>query len=90
MTKKDERNSYPYSKEKYRDLFKHSLWVVPGIKAAKALKNLMYKHPVFGSGQFDIINVTGSDDEESSDALNSVKNGIKKAEKLNNYTITLS
>lgn len=90
MTKKDERNSYPYSKEKYRDLFKHSLWVVPGIKAAKALKNLMYKHPVFGSGQFDIINVAGSDDEESSDALNSVKNGIKKAEKLNNYTITLS
>ena len=90
MTKKDERNSYPYSKEEYRDLFKHSLWVVPGIKAAKALKNLMYKHPVFGSGQFDIINVAGSDDEESSDALNSVKNGIKKAEKLNNYTITLS
>ncbi len=90
MTKQDEKNCYPYSKEEYRDLFKHSLWMVPGVKEAKALKKLMSKHPVFGSGQFDIVNVAGSDDEESSDALNSVKSAIKDAEKLNMYTITLS
>ena len=90
MTKKDENNSYPYSKEEYRELFKHSLWMIPGVKEAKALKNLMLKHPVFGNGQFDIVNVAGSDDEESSDALNSVKKAIKEAEKLDTYTITLS
>ena len=90
MTKQDEKNCYPYSKEEYRDLFKHSLWMVPGVKEAKALKKLMSKHPVFGSGQFDIVNVAGSDDEESSDALNSVKSAISNAEKLDLYTITLS
>lgn len=90
MTKQDEKNCYPYSKEEYRDLFKHSLWMVPGVKEAKALKNLMSKHPVFGSGQFNIVNVAGNDDEESSDALNSVKAAIKDAEKLDMYTITLS
>lgn len=90
MTKKDENNSYPYSKDEYRDLFKHSLWMIPGIREARALKELMKKHPIFGSGQFDIVNVAGSDDEESADALNSVKNAIKKAEELDTYTITLS
>lgn len=90
MTKEDDKNSYPYSKDEYRDLFKHSLWMVPGVREAKALKNLMLKHPVFGSGQFDIVNVAGSDDEESVDALNSVRNAISKAEKLDTYTITLS
>ena len=90
MSKKDENNSYPYSKEEYRSLFKHSLWMIPGVREAKALKNLMLKHPVFGNGQFDIVNVAGSNDEESADALNSVKNAIKKAEELDTYTITLS
>lgn len=90
MTKIDDKNSYPYSKEEYRQLFKHSLWMVPGVHEARTLKNLMMKHPVFGSGQFNIINVAGNDDEESADALNSVKNAISEAEKNDTYTITLS
>lgn len=90
MTKQDDTNGYPYSKSEYRELFKHSLWMVPGVREAKALKKLMLKHGVFGSGQFDIVNVAGSDDEESADALNSVRNAISKAEKLDTYTITLS
>lgn len=90
MTKEDGHSAYPYSKDEYRKLFKHSLLMVPGVREAKALKNLMLKHPVFGSGQFNIVNVAGSDDEESSDALNSVRNAIKEAEKLDTYTITLS
>lgn len=90
MTKKDDENSYPYSRDEYRDLFKHSLWMVPGVREAKALKELMLKHPVFGNGQFDVVNVAGSDDEESADALNSVRTAIERAEKLETYTITLS
>lgn len=90
MTKKDENNNYPFSSEEYRNLFKHSLWMIPGVKEARALKKLLQKHKVFGNGQFDIINVAGNDEEEAIDALNSVKKGIKKAEELDTYTITLS
>lgn len=90
MTKSNNSSCYPYSKDEYRDLFKHSLWMVPGVREAKALKELMLKHSVFGSGQFDIVNVAGSDDEESADALNSVRTAISNAEKNDIYTITLS
>ena len=90
MTKSDNNSAYPFSKDEYRELFRHSLWMVPGVREAKALKALMSKHPVFGNGQFDIVNVAGSDDEESADALNSVRKAIAKAEKVDTYTITLS
>lgn len=90
ITKYDDKSAYPFSCEEYRELFKHSLWIIPGVREAKALKSLMERHPIFGSGQFDIINVAGNDDEESSDALNSVRNAIAKAEKMDTYTITLS
>ena len=90
MTKSDNKSAYPFSKDEYRELFRHSLWMVPGVQEAKALKALMSKHPIFGNGQFDIVNVAGSDDEESADALNSVRNAIAKSEKVDTYTITLS
>lgn len=91
MTKKDENSNYPYSTEEYRNLFQHSLWMVPGVNEAKALKALMMKHPVFGSGAFNIVNVAGDGDEEKeySNALREVQNAIKKTQP-GNYTITLS
>lgn len=90
MTKEDSDNCYPYSNAEYRSLFKHSLWMVPGIREARALKKLMLKHPVFGNGVFDIINVAGSGDEEEKyeEALSKVQNAIKNSG--DNYTITLS
>ena len=90
MTKEDDNSYYPYSNEEYRSLFKHSLWMVPGIKEAKALKKLMLKHPVFGCGQFNIVNVAGNGDEEeaSEEALSKVRKAIKEAG--DDYTITLS
>lgn len=90
MTKEDADSYYPYSNKEYRELFKHSLWMVPGVKEAKALKNLMLQHPVFGCGQFNIVNVAGNGDEEeaSEEALSKVRNAIKEAG--DDYTITLS
>ena len=38
MTTEDADSYYPYSNKEYRELFKHSLWMVPGVKEAKALK----------------------------------------------------
>lgn len=91
LTKEDPSSGYPFSNEKYRNLFKHSLWIVPGVKEAKAFKKLMLKHPIFGNGMFDIVNVAGIGDEEekSKEALTKVRKAIKEAG-TENYTITLS
>lgn len=91
ITKKDEDSQYPYSTEENRSLFRHSLWMVPGVKEAKALSQMMKTHPVFGNGAFNIVNVAGDGDEEekSEDALEKVQNAIKSAGD-EGYTITLS
>lgn len=92
MTKEDSKSQYPFSNKEYRDLFRHSLWMVPGVREAKALKALMLKHEVFGSGQFDIVNVAGDGDEEEKpeEALTKVRKAIRAANKDGSYTITLS
>lgn len=91
ITKKDEGSQYPYSTEEYRSLFRHSLWMVPGVKEAKALSQMMKTHPIFGNGAFNIVNVAGDGDEEEKleDALEKVQNAIKSAGN-EGYTITLS
>ncbi|WP_024859065.1 Eco57I restriction-modification methylase domain-containing protein [Ruminococcus albus] len=89
IAKEDEDSQYPYSSKEYRELFRHSLWMIPGVKEAKALKRMMKKHPVFGL--FDVVNVAGDGDEEekSDTALAKVRNAIKNAGN-DGYTITLS
>ena len=81
-------SGYPFSTQEYRDMFRHTLWMVPGVKEAKALSELLRKHPVFG--KFGIANVAGEGDkyeeEHAKDALELVRNTIKN----NRYSITLS
>lgn len=88
LVKDDTKTGYPYSTQEYRDMFKHTLWMIPGVKEAKALSELLRKHPVFK--QFGIANVAGEGDkyeeEKSQDALELVRNTIKN----NEYSITLS
>lgn len=89
ICKEDEESNYPYSTEAYRDNFRHSLWMVPGVKEAKALSKMLKAHPVFG--QFEIVNVAGAGDEEESneEALKKVENAITD-KPHETYTITLS
>ena len=89
---KEENSNYPYSNEEFRKLFQHSLWIVPGVREAKALKALMMRHPIFGNGTFNIVNVAGEGDEEKryDDALLEVQNAIKESEKDFSSTITIS
>jgi hypothetical protein len=91
ITKDDPDSHYPYANEEYRNLFRHALWMVPGIKEAKALSKLMKKHPVFGCSAFEIVNVAGAGDEEEpfEDALQKVRQAINGAGN-DGYTITLS
>ena len=88
LVKDDSKTGYPYSTQEYRDMFKHTLWMVPGVKEAKALSELLRNHPVFK--EFGIANVAGEGDkfeeEKSQDALELVRNTIKN----NEYSITLS
>lgn len=91
LCKKDNDSNYPYSTDEYRDYFRHSLWMVPGVKEARALSKLLQEHSVFGSGVFNIVNVAGAGDEEVGykDALAAVQNafGDNPAE---TYSITIS
>ena len=91
LCKKD-NNNYPFSTEEYRAYFRHSLWVVPGVKEAKALSTLLSKHSIFGNKQFwKIVNVAGEGDEEveSKDALEAVRKAFGENSD-ETYTITIS
>lgn len=87
LTKEDAESMYPFANRRYRSIFRHTLWMVPGVKAAKALSAMLREHPVFG--HFDIVNVAGEGDEEEAheEALRKVNKAIESAQ----YgTITLS
>ena len=88
MITEDANSGYPYSTKEYRDMFRHTLWMVPGVKEAKALSELLRSHPVFKN--FGIANVAGEGDkyeeEHSNDALELVRKTIEE----NDYSITLS
>ena len=90
ICKADTESNYPYSTAEYRDNFRHSLWMVPGVKEAKAMSALLQTHPVFS--QFKIVNVAGEgdDDEKEEEALAKVKKAIGGDKSHENYTITLS
>lgn len=89
ICKKDEKTNYPFSTDEYRNYFRHSLWVVPGVKEAKALSTLLRNHHIFKN--FTIVNVAGDGDEEIdvSDALKAVKDAMTDNPDKT-YTITLS
>ena len=76
LTKEDKESCYPFANEGYRAIFRHTLWMLPGVKAARALSALLQRHPVFQ--YFDVVNVAGDgdDDEESRDALEAVTRAI--------------
>ncbi len=89
LTKEDKESCYPFANEEYRNIFRHTLWMVPGVKEARALSTMLQKHPVFQ--HFKIVNVAGDgdQDEESRDALVAVEEAIGRDPDATR-TITLS
>lgn len=69
---------YPFSNDEYRQCFRHTLWVVPGVKEAQALKKLLELTPLCKRGGFKVVNVAGNseDDEQRGDALDKVLKAI--------------
>lgn len=89
ICKKSDTTNYPFSTSEYRNYFRHSLWVVPGVKEAKALSALLKNHHIFKN--FTIVNVAGDGDEEidTGDALKAVEKAMTDNPD-STYTITLS
>ena len=89
LTKEDKESCYPFANEEYRNIFRHTLWMLPGVKEAKAMSALLQRHPVFR--HFTIVNVAGDGDadEESRDALEAVNRAIGEDPDATR-TITLS
>lgn len=89
LCKDDKDSLYPYSNDEYRRIFRHTLWILPGVKAARALSAKLRTHPVFGL--FEIVNVAGNgdEDEENADALQMVNKAIGP-DPDETFTITLS
>lgn len=89
ISKENSESNYPYSTLEYQDNFRHSLWMVPGVKEAKALSKMLKIHPIFS--QFEVVNVAGDGDEEEAkeEALKKVESAITDRPH-ETYTITLS
>ena len=89
ITKEDKESCYPFANEEYRNIFRHTLWMLPGVKEARAMSVMLQSHPVFQ--HFKVVNVAGNgdEDEESKDALVAVEEAIGKDPDATR-TITLS
>lgn len=89
ISKGDKESNYPFATKEHRDNFRHSLWMVPGVKEAQALSSLLKSHTVFG--HFNIVNVAGDGDEEEAkeEALEKVNKAIT-IKPHETYTITIS
>jgi len=89
LCKDDKDSLYPYSRDAFRKIFRHTLWVVPGVKAARAISAKLKAHPIFSA--FTIVNVAGNgdEDEENAEALKMVNDAIGP-DPDESYTITLS
>lgn len=76
LSKEDKESCYPFANEEYRNIFRHTLWMLPGVKEAKAMSAMLQEHPVFQ--HFRVVNVAGEGDvdEESKDALVAVEEAI--------------
>ena len=86
ISSESDDSNYPFANQEYRDMFKHTFWILPGVKEARAFSAMLKEHPVFKD--YEVVNVAGEGDVEQpyDDALKSVRNAIKKS----SHTITLS
>lgn len=89
LIENDAGSMYPFSNELFENTFRHTLWMVPGVRAARALSHLLKKHDTFK--KYTIVNVAGNGDEEEEydEALRKVETAIGK-DPTKTRTITLS
>ena len=79
---KSATSQYPFSDKEFRDKFRHTFWLLPGVKEAAALEEILKEDKVFGEGGklgFHIINAAGDGNIEDKDgsALAEVEDNIR-------------
>ncbi len=77
LCRKDTDSAYPFATDEYRNNFRHTLWMIPGVKSALALQRMLEQHPVFQ--HFQVVNVAGEGDpteEENAEALARLRSKI--------------
>lgn len=62
ITTPNSESNYPFSTKEFRNQLRHTLWILPGVKEANALEDLMKSDPIFGI-DYDIINVVRDGDD---------------------------
>jgi hypothetical protein len=95
LVEESDTSLYPFSTDDFREHFRHTFWLLPGVKEAVALEQLLRKHEVF-SEMFHIINAAGDGNIEDkngsalADVLDNIRGNAKKNITKKDYTITLS
>ena len=95
LVEESDTSLYPFSTENFREHFRHTFWLLPGVKEAAALEQLLRKHEVFNE-IFHIINAAGDGNIEDkngsalADVLDNIRGNAKKNVTKKDYTITLS
>ncbi|WP_283590131.1 Eco57I restriction-modification methylase domain-containing protein [Ligilactobacillus saerimneri] len=91
ITTPDETTNYPFSTPEFRARLRHTLWIMPGVKEATALEELLKHHSVFM--EYQIVNVVKGDSSEeieaSADDVKRVNDAIT-TEPARTKTITLT
>ena len=86
------RTNYPFSTKEYREELRHTLWIMPGVKEANALEELLKEHPVFGI-DYKIVNIVKrdiDDDGIANDAdIEKVRTTIGDPSKTKTITLTV-
>lgn len=98
LVEESDTSLYPFSSDVFREHFRHTFWLLPGVKEATALEQLLRKHDIFGeeNGMFHIINAAGDGNIEDkngsalADVLDNIRGNAKKNITKKDYTITLS
>lgn len=88
---------FPFSEHQYRNELSHTFWLLPRVKAAKALEKLLNSHPTFKD--YTVVLAAGDgvsiSDKLEDEALNEKENSksfdrVRKAIQKHDKTITLS
>ncbi|SMH68808.1 Type III restriction-modification system, restriction subunit [Latilactobacillus curvatus] len=62
ITNIDSNTAYPFSTKEYRNTLRHTMWLLPSRAAAKELKKMLQRHPVFG--EYNILNIVDENDND--------------------------
>ena len=91
LSQGSESSKFPYVTKDKCNQNRHSLWMVPGVKEAAALSEMLRNHPLFGQKElFGIANVAGEGDHDEEKNYHNALEHVRKTIEKHPNSITLS